>query len=281
MRAVGIHRGARTISLALVAGLVAFEAVLVFGTGAVGIPGVFLVRFAEGSGDAQAPRGAEAIDGGESSVAKLPEAASTPAAPPLAETVEHAPAVTGEPRLAGLADPADTEWDGEHSKPTVPKAFGADSKTREVLPWDAVEPVPLTSTASPASGASAALAAAAPPEAAPSPLPVNLPASGDVEAWVKAKATEVKGEDRGRPLYHFEVWLEPPEEVKSRLVAVAYDFNTPAVRPQSQVSSEQKTGFRVSVGGLACADKITVTLKFDDGRSQQVAIDGCRLLGRA
>ena len=108
---------------------------------------------------------------------------------------------------------------------------------------------------------------------------MHLPASGEVESWVKAKATEIKGEDRGRPLYHFELWLDAPAEVKQRLVAVAYDFNTPAVMPQMQVSSEQKTGFRVSVGGLACADKITVTLKFNDGQSQQVAVDGCRLLG--
>ena len=67
--------------------------------------------------------------------------------------------------------------------------------------------------------------------------------------------------------------------MKQRIVAVAYAFNTPAVMPQMQVSSEQKTGFRVSVGGLACADKITITLKFNDGQSQQVAVDGCRLLG--
>ena len=65
--------------------------------------------------------------------------------------------------------------------------------------------------------------------------------------------------------------------MKRRLVAVAYEFNTPAVMPQSQVSSEQKTGFRISAGGLACADKVTVTLKFKDGQSQQVAVDGCRL----
>lgn len=280
MRAVSNHRGARTISLALVAGLVAFEAVLVLGTGAVGIPGVLLVRLAAGSGSPQAPQKAEATEGGETSVAKLPEIESTPTTPPLAETAKDAPPVVAEARLAGLADiPADIEWDREHSRPATPKAFGADSKVREVLPWGAVEPVPLTSASSPASAAAAASAASAPPEAAPTLPPVNLPASGDVEAWVKAKATEFKGEDRGRPLYHFEVWLEPPEEMKSRLVAVAYDFNTPAVRPQSQVSSEQKTGFRVSVGGLACADKITVTLKFDDGRSQQVAVDGCRLLG--
>jgi hypothetical protein len=280
MRAVGIHLGARTISLALVAGLVAFEAVLALGAGAVGIPGVLLLRFADGSGGSQVLQGAEATEGGETTIAKLAEVDSTPT-PPLAETTKPAPAVTAEARLAGLADiPADTEWDREHSRPAAPKAFGNDSKVREVLPWDAAEPVPLTSAASPASAAPPALAASAPPEAAPTPPPpVNLPASGDVEAWVKAKATEFKGEDRGRPLYHFEVWLEPPEEMKGRLVAVAYDFNTPAVRPQSQVSSEEKTGFRVSVGGLACADKITVTLKFDDGRSQQVAVNGCRLLG--
>src|SRR5688572_14700103 len=73
MSAVGNHRGARTISLALVAGLVAFEAVLVLGAGAVGIPGILLVRFAGGSG-----RGAEAVppEGGESVFAKL---SSTPA----------------------------------------------------------------------------------------------------------------------------------------------------------------------------------------------------------
>lgn len=281
MRAVGNHRGARTISLALVAGLVAFEAVLVLGAGAVGIPGVLLVRFADGSGSPQVPQGADATEGGESSVAKLPTAEATPELAPLAETAKDTPPATAEARLAGLADvPADTGWDREHSRPAVAKAFGANSKVREVLPWDAAEPVPLASSATAAPAALAAAAAPAPPEAAPTPPPpVELPASGDVEAWVKSKATEFKGEDRGRPLYHFEVWLEAPAEVKSRLVAVAYDFNTPAVRPQSQVSSEQKTGFRVSVGGLACADKITVTLKFDDGRSQQVAVDGCRLLG--
>ena len=94
-----------------------------------------------------------------------------------------------------------------------------------------------------------------------------------------SRSTEVKGEDRGRPLYHFELWLDAPPAVKQRLVAVSYDFNTAAVMPQMQISSEQNTGFRVSVGGLACADKITVTLRFKDGQSQQVAVDGCRLLG--
>jgi hypothetical protein len=67
--------------------------------------------------------------------------------------------------------------------------------------------------------------------------------------------------------------------VKEQLAAVAYAFDSPAVMPQAQVSSEQKTGFRVAFGGLACADKVTLTLKFKDGQSQQVDLDGCRLLG--
>ena len=49
MRIVGNHRGARTICLALVAGLLAFEAVLALAAGAVGIPGLFLVRFRTGA----------------------------------------------------------------------------------------------------------------------------------------------------------------------------------------------------------------------------------------
>ena len=43
MRAVGNFRGARTIGIALVAGLLVFEAALVYGAGAVGIPGLFLL----------------------------------------------------------------------------------------------------------------------------------------------------------------------------------------------------------------------------------------------
>ena len=282
MRAVGNHRGARTISLALVAGLAAFEAVLVLGAGAVGIPGLLLVRFADGSSRAQQAQVAQVTeDGGETVVAKLPEVESTPQQPPVAETAEDVPVTAGQPRLHGLADlPADAEWDRKPSEPAEQsKAFTANSAGREVLPWAATEPVPLAPIAPSEATAKPAEPVATVAPHHPQPPPAHLPASGDVEGWVKVKATEIKGEDRGRPLYHFELWLEAPEEVKKRLVAVAYDFDTPAVMPQSQISSEQKTGFRVSVGGLTCADKITLTLKFNDGRSQQIAVDGCRLLG--
>jgi hypothetical protein len=276
MRAVGNHRGARTISLALVAGLVAFEAVLALGAGTVGIPGLLLVRFADGSRTPQAQVARATEDGGETVVAKLSEVESIPKQEPPAAKAEDAPVPAGPDRLDGLAE--EPSWDREHAERPEPRAFAANSGGREVLPWAAAEPVPLSPDAP--ADATASLAKPAEPEAlSPAPPLAHLPANGDVEGWVKSKATEIKGEDRGRPLYHFELWLDAPEQVKQRLVTVAYDFDTPAVMPQSQISSEQKTGFRVSVGGLACADKITVTLKFNDGQSQQVAVDGCRLLG--
>jgi hypothetical protein len=59
---------------------------------------------------------------------------------------------------------------------------------------------------------------------------------------------------------------------------VTYEFNTPAVMPQMQVSRERQTGFRISAGGLVCADNVRVTLKFKDGRAQTVEVDGCKLV---
>jgi hypothetical protein len=278
---VGNHRGARPISLALVAGLVAFEAVLALGAGAVGIPGVLLVRFADRSGGAEATQSIAAPEGGESTVAKLPAATESSKQAALEEAAKPVATVEGEPRLDGLSEIPLKPWFRHEAKPDEPKAFAASSAGNEVLPWDAVEPVPFSPpTRAAQADATASFPKPAMPETPRAPVaPMQLPASGEVETWVKAKATEVKGDDRARPLYHFEFWLELPQEMKRRLVAVAYDFNTPAVMPQSQMSSEEKTGFRVSAGGLACADKVTVTLKFSDGRSQQVAVDGCRLLG--
>jgi hypothetical protein len=283
MRAGGNQRGARTISLALVAGLIAFETILALSAGAVGIPGLFLIRFAKGSGGAEAPQPATASEGGESVVAKLETANEPSHQTPVAAKPLSPVAPAGPPRLDGLADIPLTPWDRDEAKPDKPTAFAANSAGHEVLPWDAVEPVPYPTGDSDAAPADAT---ASIPESAPAAphgraaAPVELPASGEVEAWVKAKATEIKGEERTRPLYHFEYWLEPPEDMKGRLAAVAYEFNTPAVMPQSQVSSEWDTGFRILVGGLTCPDKVTVTLKFNDGRSQQVAVDGCRLVDK-
>ncbi len=277
MHSVGIHRGARTISLALVAGLIAFETGLGLSTGTVGIPGVFLLRVMEPSRDPEVAQSSGHPDGGETVITKLPQIEARDEQTASIKVSAAAPP-TGEQKLSGLGN--EPSWDRDHSEPdkSQPQSFATDSGGREILPWDAVKPFPLDSD----EPESAAKSAEAPPPSAPQPgllQPVKLPESREVEGWVKTKATEIKGEDRGRPLFHVELWLEPPEQVKQRLVAVAYDFSTPAVMPQTQISSEKKTGFRVSVGGLACADKITVTLSFNDGQSQQVAVDGCKLAG--
>jgi hypothetical protein len=251
-----------------------------------------------GGGATQAT--AQLVPGGETVIAKLADAG----APTEGKTQTGAHAMTGEPtslsglltmalapaptmtppakeepNLEGLSEiPKELIWNRPQKKEDTakPKAFAAFSKAREQLPWDAVEPVPFSPL----------------PETEPSPIqakgvkqaavprqPLDLPDGGQVEGWIKAKVTEIKGAERSRPLYHFELWLEPPAEVKRRLVGVAYAFSTPAIRPQSQASSDQASGFRISAGGLACVDEIIVTLRFDDGRSEKVAVDGCKLLG--
>ena len=73
--------------------------------------------------------------------------------------------------------------------------------------------------------------------------------------------------------------MEPPAALKQQLLGVSYEFNTPAIRPQSQASSNSGTGFRISAGGLACADEIVVTVRFVDGRVEKTSLDGCGLLG--
>jgi hypothetical protein len=282
MRAVGNHRGTRAISFALVAGLAAFEAVLLFGTGAIGIPGVLLVRSAgQGGGGASMP--SAAAFGGESVMAKAPVPAEPAKPTPVeAAAVPQSTSPTGEARLDGLGDIPLKPWVSEKPKADAVTPEEAnrplEASTSDALPWDAVEPYRPDGTASAAADVTAALPARAPETPSPPPTPVVLPKPSAVAGWVKAKAIEIKGEDRGRSLFHFEFWLDAPNDVKQRIVAVAYEFNTPAVMPQAQVSSEAKTGFRVSAGGLTCADKVTVTLKFKDGQSEQVAVDGCRLV---
>lgn len=289
MRAVGNHRGARTISFALVAGLAAFEVVLVFGTGTIGLPGVLLVRMADnGHGSGTMPSIATAI-GGESFVAKVPVPAEPATPTPIKQAPEPAtPAPAGEPNLNGLADIPLKPWVSEPPKADEATADEAkvdeakannprplEANASDALPWDAVEPYRFGSDGP--ETAAADVTASLPPSSPP-PTPLALPKPSAVEGWVKAKATEIKGEDQSRALFHFEFWLDAPDDVKQRLAVVAYEFNTPAVMPQALVSSEGKTGFRVSAGGLTCADKVTVTLKFKDGQTQQVAVDGCRLV---
>lgn len=277
MPAMGFRTRALMIVLLLVACVAALEAALVFRTGALGIPGLFLIRVADEGGAAGTRQDGGTRHGGESVIAKLPEATATPK--PAAEEATGAvsPPEGGEPRLEGLGDIPLKPWISDEKESESPEAEAKPrgSQATVQLPWDAVEPVPFDPGA-PAPSRQQAATPETPP--APAPALAALPAEKDVAAWVKAKASEIKGHDRARPLYHFEFWVEPPRALKGKLAAVTYEFNTPAVMPQSQMSHEEKTGFRVSAGGLVCADKVTVTIRFKDGRSQQAEVDGCKLV---
>jgi len=235
---------------------------------------------------------AEARPGGETVIAKFAKAKAqtslfaepTPVSRLLSMALAPMPAIAPprkeEPNLAGLSEiPKELIWNRPEKKEDEKQraSFAKFSQAQEQLPWDAVEPVPFVPIVAAKEQASTAGGATATAPAAATSTPVKL-ARGDVGNWLKARVREIKGADRSRPLYHFELWLEPPSAVKARLVGVSYEFNSPAIRPQSQSSSDRGSGFRISAGGLACADEIVVTLRFDDGRVETAAIDGCKLL---
>lgn len=268
MHAVGNHCSTRTIGLALAAGSIALGAALMLGIGAVSVERAHVPIAEEDPIPQTGP-------GGETVMSKLDQDGLTSAAQTSAD----------EPSLKGLG--GDIPWE-RATEPTkdspkpMTRALAQTVTATNALPWDAIEPVPFQQpvtndtvkrkTSEPEPKTAAQVPAAQLPK-------VDVPASGDVGRWIKAKAKALKGENRGRPIYHFEFWLDAPAEIKKRLVAVAYDFNTPAMMPRSQTSNEDKTGFRVAVGGLACSDNVTVTLQFDDGSTQQAEVDGCRLVG--
>jgi hypothetical protein len=229
------------------------------------------------SKDARSSTAASIADGFEpTSVSRLVTMALAPVLPQTGPPSQESTKPDAEPNLLGLSEiPKELIWNRPLDKKKR-KAFAAFSGASENLPWDAVEPVPF-SPLGPAGRTVGTKAARDGPVATPRAA-VVLPSGGEVKRWVKSKVTEIKGSARSRPLYHFELWLEPPEEVKRRLVGVSYAFSTPAVRPQSQASSDKGSGFRISAGGLACADEITLTLRFDDGLAHTVALDGCKLL---
>ena len=138
---MGNHRGARTISLALVAGFVAFEAALAIGAGAIGIPGLYLVRFADesdgaagGANNRCARRRRERL---RQAVTRWRQAPS--------ETAKAAPPPAGEPRLDGLSDIPMQEWVAAKAEAPEPESLAEAAKSGEALPWDAVEPVPFAS----------------------------------------------------------------------------------------------------------------------------------------
>lgn len=204
--------------------------------------------------------------------------------PPLkTETPEEASKEESEPEpadLQGLAEIPEEliakENAGIKDRPRRRPIVASPVAIGDKLPWDAAEPVSYR----PMGPGELHKPGEAVAEAGAAPEPAKISAA-DIGRWTKGKATKIKGADRERPLYHFVVWLEPPVELKQSVTGVSYDFSSPAVQPQSQASSDRNNKFKINVAGLACADEITVTLRFADGRKEQTSIDGCKLFDKA
>lgn len=120
-----------------------------------------------------------------------------------------------------------------------------------------------------------------PPDAAPDGA-LSLPPPAALKRWLRSQAREFVGgvDEQGNILYRFEIQLEAPDDLRPKVIEVAYDYNAPSVRPRSQSSKTAKDSFRVSFGALSCAGTVSVKVTFEDGRTQQVEADGCRILGK-
>ncbi len=102
----------------------------------------------------------------------------------------------------------------------------------------------------------------------------------EIREMVKSQAWEFLGgvDAKGNILYRFEVWLDAPQNVLSRIDSVTYDYDAPSATPKSREANQVIGGFRARFGALACSKDITVTLKMTDGSKRSARADGCRAL---
>ena len=280
----------RTIAVAsFLGGFVAVQGALVIGARAVGIPGLYLLPL--GFSEPEVTSRPALDEGGETTVAKLP----APTALPVADEFFFHRSTPNPPRLAaespkgqldvGTLDPTALVAEQLKEKPVdtskrtrgVPPPIGG-SASPVTLPWDATEPIPYSRQAS----LDTVKPGVEPARIAPPDKAEDGPAlsADEAQSWVRANKKTFKGANRARPMLHFELWLEPPAAMRDRILSVSYDVEAGAVQPRSQQSRERQTGFRVGFGGLGCADRIKLTLRLDDGRAQEVDLDGCNLPGK-
>ncbi|WP_141693820.1 hypothetical protein [Methyloligella halotolerans] len=140
------------------------------------------------------------------------------------------------------------------AQPAPPPAAGA-SGEREVLPWEATVPDPQL------------MAPVDVPEGTPE---FSLPAADAVKGWLQGRASNAaSGNTR------YELWLEPPMDMRLRLTAVGYQFKPASGEMITRLSRKPESGFRVSFEAAACEGSITLVLTYKDGRSHKVPVDSC------
>ena len=162
------------------------------------------------------------------------------------------------------------------SSPTTPPTPLATTSASMSLPWKAVEPVRF-------GGDEKANTVDVPNQArtggeGEDVAALSVPSTANLRTWVKANVKTFKGSERRRSLIHFELWLDPPKDIRDRMSSVKYDLRSDVVQPRKQESKNANAGFRAGFGGFGCAREILITVHFDDGRSQTFEVDGCALM---
>ena len=144
------------------------------------------------------------------------------------------------------------------------------------LPWNAVEPVCFSEEK--AHRISKPDDAEADREGKDSLGALSLPSPELVQTWLKTNVKAFKGSERRRSLIHFELWIDPPSDIKKRILWVEYDLRSDAVQPRKKRSRNANAGFRAGFGSFACVSKIVMIVYYDDGRSQAIEVDGCEMI---
>jgi len=160
---------------------------------------------------------------------------------------------------------------------TTPRTQLSNTLAPVSLPWKAVEPVRFRDNGK-IDNAIAVATAKGGGVRKENLTALDLPSTERLLKWVKANAKIFKGSERRRSLIHFELWLDPPKDIKDSISSVDYDLRSDAVQPRKQESRDANSGFRAGFGSLACTREIVMTVHFDDGRSRAIEVDGCALM---
>ena len=100
-------------------------------------------------------------------------------------------------------------------------------------------------------------------------------------AVVKPRASAVRSNTgrTGTPLYDFSLWLDVPEDRKTEIASVEYEFNHPTFRQKTQESSDPKSGFKVGYDGWGCLRSVLVKIRLKQGGVQTIDFDMCEAVG--
>lgn len=97
----------------------------------------------------------------------------------------------------------------------------------------------------------------------------------------QAKAEPIPGRlsRTGQQIYNFSLWIDLPEERKSEIEKVRYEFNHPTFKDKINESVNPGDGFRIGYQGWGCLTRVIITMYPREGEPINIDFDMCRALG--